>query len=49
MDKLTSSFLFFSLIPQTAIEKYNTDLSALAKTCEEMKKLYSVILVTHEL
>nr|XP_046253301.1 formin-like protein 13 [Scatophagus argus] len=28
-----------------AIEKYNTDLSALTKTCEEMKKLYSVILV----
>ncbi|XP_029012351.1 uncharacterized protein LOC114858863 [Betta splendens] len=28
-----------------AIEKYNTDLSALTKTCEEMKKLYTVILV----
>ncbi|KAF3697292.1 Delphilin Glutamate receptor, ionotropic, delta 2-interacting protein 1 [Channa argus] len=28
-----------------AIEKYNTDLSALTKTCEEMKKLYSVVLV----
>lgn len=28
-----------------AIEKYDTDLSALTKTCEEMKKLYSVILV----
>lgn len=32
-----------------AIEKYNTDLSALTKTCEEMKKLYSVILVILEL
>ncbi|XP_023122489.1 uncharacterized protein LOC111566228 [Amphiprion ocellaris] len=30
---------------KTAIEKYNADLSALTKTCEEMKKLYSVILV----
>ncbi|XP_068997946.1 uncharacterized protein [Embiotoca jacksoni] len=30
---------------KTAIEKYNVDLSALTKTCEEMKKLYSVILV----
>ncbi|XP_051281478.1 uncharacterized protein LOC127377543 [Dicentrarchus labrax] len=28
-----------------AIEKYKTDLSALTKMCEEMKKLYSVILV----
>ncbi|XP_034550783.1 formin-like protein 13 [Notolabrus celidotus] len=28
-----------------AIEKYNMDLAALTKTCEEMKKLYSVILV----
>ncbi|XP_070766720.1 uncharacterized protein [Enoplosus armatus] len=28
-----------------AIEKYNTELSALTKMCEEMKKLYSVILV----
>lgn len=30
---------------KTAIEKYKADLSALTKTCEEMKKLYSVILV----
>lgn len=35
----------FSKDLKTAIEKYNTDLSALTKTCEEMKKLYSVILV----
>ncbi|KAK2851872.1 hypothetical protein Q5P01_008148 [Channa striata] len=28
-----------------AIEKYNTDLSGLTKTCEEMKKLYSVTLL----
>ncbi|XP_047428453.1 formin-like protein 13 [Mugil cephalus] len=28
-----------------AIEKYNAELTALTKTCEEMKKLYSVILV----
>lgn len=32
-----------------AIEKYNTDLSALTKTCEEMKKLYSVMLVSLDL
>ncbi|XP_029361871.1 formin-like protein 13 [Echeneis naucrates] len=30
---------------KTAIEKYNADLAVLTKTCEEMKKLYSVILV----
>ncbi|XP_034733174.1 protein diaphanous homolog 1 [Etheostoma cragini] len=35
----------FSKDLKLAIEKYNTDLSALTKTCEEMKKLYSVILV----
>lgn len=35
----------FSKDLKTAIEKYNADLSALTKTCEEMKKLYSVILV----
>lgn len=44
--------LFFLSLPfysQMAIEKYNTDLLALTKTCEEMKKLYSVILVILEL
>ncbi|XP_054465140.1 uncharacterized protein LOC129099788 [Anoplopoma fimbria] len=35
----------FSKDLKAAIEKYNTDLSVLTKTCEEMKKLYSVILV----
>lgn len=30
---------------KTVIERYQSDLSALTKTCEEMKKLYSVILV----
>ncbi|XP_070695075.1 uncharacterized protein [Pempheris klunzingeri] len=35
----------FSKDLKMAIEKYKTDLSALMKTCEEMKKLYSVILV----
>ncbi|XP_032377105.1 formin-like protein 13 [Etheostoma spectabile] len=35
----------FSKDLKMAIEKYNADLSALTKTCEEMKKLYSVILV----
>ncbi|XP_022618790.1 formin-like protein 13 [Seriola dumerili] len=35
----------FSKDLKTAIEKFNTDLAALTKTCEEMKKLYSVILV----
>ncbi|XP_068589178.1 uncharacterized protein [Cebidichthys violaceus] len=35
----------FSKDLKASIEKYNTDLSALTKTCEEMKKLYSVILV----
>ncbi|XP_051805986.1 uncharacterized protein LOC127534554 [Acanthochromis polyacanthus] len=35
----------FSKDLKTAIEKYNADLSALTKTCEEMKKLYSVTLV----
>uniref|UniRef100_UPI0037E7538C uncharacterized protein n=1 Tax=Semicossyphus pulcher TaxID=241346 RepID=UPI0037E7538C len=35
----------FSTDLKMVIEKYNTDLSALTKTCEEMKKLYSVILV----
>ncbi|XP_026188297.1 formin-like protein 3 isoform X2 [Mastacembelus armatus] len=35
----------FSKDLKMAIEKYNTDLSALTKTCDEMKKLYSVILV----
>ncbi|XP_037335544.2 uncharacterized protein LOC119222776 isoform X1 [Pungitius pungitius] len=30
---------------KASIEKYNTDLSALTKTCEEMKKLYSATLV----
>ncbi|XP_040007677.1 formin-like protein 13 [Xiphias gladius] len=35
----------FSKDLEIAIEKYNTDLAALRKTCEEMKKLYSVILV----
>lgn len=37
------------LFTQLAIEKYNSDLSALTKTCEEMKKLYSVILVILQL
>lgn len=32
-----------------AIEKYDADLSALMKTCEEMKKLYSGILVILDL
>lgn len=35
----------FSKDLKIAIEKYNADFSALTKTCEEMKKLYSVILV----
>lgn len=35
----------FSKDLKMAIEKYNADLSALMKTCEEMKKLYSDILV----
>ncbi|KAM8754358.1 uncharacterized protein AB9X84_011204 [Acanthopagrus schlegelii] len=35
----------FSKDLKMTIEKYNTDLSALTKTCEEMKKLYSVTLV----
>ncbi|XP_029993579.1 formin-like protein 13 [Sphaeramia orbicularis] len=35
----------FSKDLKMAIDKYNTELSALTKTCEEMKKLYSVILV----
>ncbi|XP_076023244.1 uncharacterized protein LOC143013485 [Genypterus blacodes] len=35
----------FSKDLKMAIEKYNTDLSSLTKKCEEMKKLYSVILV----
>ncbi|XP_035501867.1 formin-like protein 6 isoform X2 [Scophthalmus maximus] len=35
----------FSKDLKTAIDKYKTDLAALTKTCEEMKKLYSVILV----
>uniref|UniRef100_A0A672HVC6 Formin-like protein 13 n=1 Tax=Salarias fasciatus TaxID=181472 RepID=A0A672HVC6_SALFA len=30
---------------KAVIDKYEADLSALTKTCEEMKKLYSVILV----
>ncbi|XP_029689279.1 formin-like protein 13 [Takifugu rubripes] len=35
----------FSKDLKTLIDKYNTDLSALTKLCEEMKKLYSTILV----
>ncbi|XP_051915401.1 uncharacterized protein LOC127596664 [Hippocampus zosterae] len=35
----------FSKDLKVAVEKYNTDLLALAKSCEEMKKLYSSILV----
>uniref|UniRef100_A0A3Q3K036 FH2 domain-containing protein n=1 Tax=Monopterus albus TaxID=43700 RepID=A0A3Q3K036_MONAL len=35
----------FSKDLKMAIEKYSMDLSTLTKTCEEMKKLYSVILV----
>ncbi|KAF7209212.1 formin-E [Nothobranchius furzeri] len=35
----------FSKDLKMAIEKYNTDQNCLMKTCEEMKKLYSVILV----
>ncbi|XP_037627793.1 formin-like protein 13 [Sebastes umbrosus] len=35
----------FSKDLKMAIEKYTADLSALTKTCEEMKKLYSVMLV----
>lgn len=49
MNELTATSLCSSLHSQMAIEKYNTDLSALTKTCEEMKKLYSVILVILEL
>ncbi|KAM4562758.1 uncharacterized protein PAE49_011106 isoform 2-T2 [Odontesthes bonariensis] len=35
----------FSKDLKMAIEKYNLDLTSLTKTCEEMKKLYSAILV----
>ncbi|CAG6021896.1 unnamed protein product [Menidia menidia] len=35
----------FSKDLKTAIEKYNLDLASLTKTCEEMKKLYSSILI----
>ncbi|XP_028265570.1 formin-like protein 13 [Parambassis ranga] len=35
----------FSKDLKATIDKYNVELSALTKTCEEMKKLYSVILV----
>ncbi|KAF7669501.1 hypothetical protein LDENG_00189520 [Lucifuga dentata] len=35
----------FSKDLKMVIEKYNTDLSALTKKCEEMKKLYSAIVV----
>ncbi|KAM4736743.1 uncharacterized protein FYW61_004408 [Anableps anableps] len=35
----------FSKDLKMAIEKYNVQLESLTKTCEEMKKLYSVILV----
>ncbi|XP_017274741.1 formin-like protein 13 [Kryptolebias marmoratus] len=35
----------FSKDLKMATEKYNADLNSLTKTCEEMKKLYSVILV----
>ncbi|TKS76637.1 Formin-H Diaphanous-related formin dia2 [Collichthys lucidus] len=45
MTETHQEFLVLFSTPQMAIEKYNTDLSALTKTCEEMKKLYSVILV----
>lgn len=47
MNELSVGSLCFSF--QTAIEKYNTDLSSLTKKCEEMKKLYSAILVILEL
>lgn len=32
--------------PQTSIDRYKADLSALTNLCEEMKKLYSSVLVT---
>lgn len=48
-EQTHQEFLVLFSIPQMAIEKYNMDLSALTKTCEEMKKLYSVILVILEL
>lgn len=48
-EQTHQEFLVLFSTPQMAIEKYNTDLSALTKTCEEMKKLYSVILVILEL
>ncbi|XP_072222932.1 uncharacterized protein [Leuresthes tenuis] len=35
----------FSKDLKMAVEKYNLDLTSLTKTCEEMKKLYSAILV----
>ncbi|TNN71161.1 Formin-like protein 13 [Liparis tanakae] len=35
----------FSKDLKASMDKYNMDLSALTKTCEEMKRLYSVILV----
>lgn len=37
--------LNFSRDLKMVIEKYKTDLSELTKECEEMKKLYSVVLV----
>ncbi|KAM9855766.1 uncharacterized protein ACBR49_001938 isoform 2-T2 [Aulostomus maculatus] len=43
--RLAGSQANFSRDLKAAIEQYNTDLQALTKTCEEMKKLYSVILV----
>ena len=49
MNKLNWRSLCFSPPPQTAIETYDSTLAALTKTCEEMKKLYSVILVIPEL
>ncbi|XP_024915519.1 formin-like protein 13 [Cynoglossus semilaevis] len=35
----------FSKDLKVAVDKYNTDLAALTKTCEEMKKLYAAVLV----
>lgn len=35
----------FSKDLKVTVDKYNTDLAALTKTCEEMKKLYSSVLV----
>lgn len=43
--KLGDTYPNFLKELKTVIERYQADLSALTKMCEEMKKLYSVILV----